>query len=479
MAVEFDEIILKNPNITFEELKKYPEFASLALKLQKGGAFPSDDSAYRQILNYFRLLPKKDYHCHISMGLNVRQIAKLIANLDDADYQKVMKNLRKAKGWRWFVVRYLSRGKRKNAHELKKIIRFSGLLKTWDGSDFYVVSLAALGQMVKQTAKNYLRDRVESFSVRFNPFKPEMYPRNTDIFEVFIKTMDVVIRSLDEAAKAYRCEPRKLNVIISINRLRQERLFGYCREVFSRWNEIPENVRRRITGFDLAGPEGSLNSKVKPEDWLALLGGIPQKLEFTPHLADIRNMKKGSRLHRYTQNFMLAEQKKDLLSLVEHEYDFMEEYLRLMPENSSMAHGIALAERIVLLKPQRGSKSRVYVFDLREKLNNSALDARRLKLQERLAVMKGIVRAKNISFYFCPTATAKSAYVADFAELPIFEWVTLDGFRVKIGVDGVFRGGMNEDGEARTLSEEMTKLFLTKPVYGKSLSLKQIISLAD
>ena len=470
-----------NGEMTFEQLCNKKPFADLLHKLQTNVDFPRNDPAYQALTWHFRKLPKTDTHCHLGMGLSLNQLASIICELGDSSFNKVLENLSKSsiQGLRkklTDLILLFPTMLVKSKPSIKFLIRLSGVLRNWETASFFILSKQTLYLAVEGVASNYLKDNVTKFSIRLNPFKTNLYPKDTDIFAVFHETIETIISALDDSAEKHGVEKQNLTVTISLNRIHDARNMEYCNTLLSNWNKLGTEIKSRITGLDLSGPEGVL-SDLSIHNWLPVIEKFSKELQFTPHLGDIRNLKKKSSLYDKWVTYLKGGQTTFLLlDFIQEHFNFIQEYLEVMPSNSSIAHGISVTSKIPLLKPKDpnhpNGKRSLFVFDLEQPLVDDKAEKKRKAVLSQLQLLKELLRSKNIKVCFCPTATVKSLAVDDFSRLPIYEWVAKDSINVKIGIDGVYQYP-----HPKTLSEELTKLFISKPKFSRPLTYNEVIKL--
>lgn len=483
LQADIDRLLTSNKNLTFEEISKAGQFADLQLKLQTQTTFPQTDTFYQALVWHFRNIQKTDTHCHLGMGLSVNQLATLICNLDKSDFNTVLQNLTRQsikglRGQLTKIIVFTPSQLLRNKTTIKFLIRLSGVLRNWNSASFYIISKQTLQLAVAGVAKNYLKDNVTTFGIRLNPFKRELFSKETSIETVFKETLETVIAALDEAAEIYNVDKNKLTVTVSLNREHEEIFLDYSKTVFSNWNNLPKEITNRVKGFDLSGAEGKSDNNISINSWTPIIQTLGNRIEFTPHLGDIRNLKRKTSLYDKWTAFINSNEASSsiLMDLVQEHYNFIQQYLETMPINSSIAHGISISSKIIFLKPTDPSKPQgernVFVFDLEKRLENEELETKRETLFVQLSFLKSILKQKNIKICFCPTATVKSLNISDFKSLPIYEWITKDRLNVKIGIDGIYQYP-----QPKTLSEELAKLFITKPNFSRPLTYQEVISL--
>ena len=426
--------------------------------------FPLATSPFKSKVAVKKNLSKKDYHCHLTMGASSKQIALIIKNSDTHDFNQIKEKISKhsLRGIRLFIVVFLLHMPRifiNSVFILNVIIRFSGILRNWSTGNCYMVSKEILKETVKQVSKNYLSDNVTSFSLRLNPFKENMYKKDTDIFSVFIETLSCIIESLDSVAKARGIDKNSLTVILSLNRDSGKKYLAYMKEINKRKPEIPKFIMDRIYGIDLAGPEGNIDG-ISVDDWVPVILEFGKK--FTPHVGDNRNLKKGTELYDLYQKYVQSKNENDLLFFLNKHADFVFDYVNSMEEGSEIAHGISISKRQLLFRPDKNGNKELFVYEI----TNQAL---LLKIEK----MKEIIRLKKITICFCPSTTIKSNSMENFSQLPIFEWIR-EGIMVKIGVDGMFQSP-----SPKTLSSEMVKLAWIQPKYYEKLSEEEVNNLVN
>lgn len=479
---KIDNALAQNNKLSFEQLCNevgfdIKEFLSLT-------EFDRRNTLYQALVWHFRNIEKRDFHCHLGMGIGINELASLIITSDGQDFHRIIKSLvaNSIQGKRHIATKILTSLPQiilKNSYLLKLAIRISGVQRNWKTEGFYIVSPQVLYKAVLIVSKNYIKDGVVSFSLRLNPFKEYLFPGLTTATETFKATMTAVIDALDEAALNNGLDANQLTIFLSLNRESDQYNLKNCEELFQQWENIPKRITTRVKGLDLAGPEGNLNPKMSINNWNPILNALRQKnLEFSPHIGDIRNLQKDSDLYRSWIEYISdgSESIGALLELVKKHYKFLREYLLLMSEGSSIAHGISISSRILFLKPidplnPKGER-KIYVLDLEQKLETAYLEDLRISLLNDLIGLKKLLIEKNIPIYFCPTATTKSYNLYDFSELPLYEWLINDGIKVKIGIDGIFQYP-----KPKTLSEELAKVFIIKSPHYRALNYGEVISL--
>jgi hypothetical protein len=448
--------------------------------------FPRNNLVYQAVVWFFRAQPKTDHHCHLSVGQHWSTVARFISSMASHQRELAAKAAFRLKGVSPVVASTLGERIAVDAPDLAGIERYLAVgptLRNWENGDFWIVSMEALTEAVRATATTFLLDNVVNFGMRLNPFKNLESMKAAAPDGRFIEVVERVLDSMDQATRAARqtgVHAGRTGIGLSLNRRKQGDNISLLLGVLPTLRLLPKQLVERIHFIDPSGPEYASDETDKsPGDWEKVVTGVDGlNIGFCPHLGDIRNIDltlqrdwvdylstRGN--SRCNSHQAVADVK--LTRVISHHLKYCQMWLNLLPPGSGLAHGIILAhENVPLLIPPDLAK-------LKESrqvdwTNLGQVDA---DLVDLAAGLVDTAREKGFYVAACPTTTVKSLRIGDFRRMPIFQF-RRDGLKVRIGVDGTW-----DPPEPRTLSEEMARLFLVRPLIGNALSVQEILDLAS
>jgi len=425
--------------------------------------------AYEALVWVFREKPKANSHTHLSVAGHEDEVAHVVLNSPG-----------KERAYAELIEKAREDGELDLAEELSQMPDDQGELArmlrkcsvgTFERYDFFVQSLSDLRAAARLAARRQLDDGVTRFDLRLNPVKWDLDPSSgrrewtPDRVRGLVRDcLGAAWRGIREAREEPGAKDECTGgILLSFSRGKKHRN-GFCvQELANLAMEAvgqQEELRERVAGLDISGPEFCPNEHDIPKWREAVRRADAMGLDVVCHLGD--HTFPGGRLkqlnHDAKQAYLAKNGEAFSTAFTEAtcaHLDFVDRFVEMMPTGSRIAHGLIL-QPSVLLMPLRSCEccqaETPQVLELERELQPEhwcRIDDLSARIRERIA-------GKKMAVEICPTATVRSGGVTQFRALPVRNWLTQD-VKVGLGTDATWI----RDRAGITLSEEIVRLLLS------------------
>ena len=450
-----------------------------------------DHAGYQGLIWAFRSMEKKDFHCHISAGLDESEIAEIVVNSSKEQRKKMAASLTGNEPdfistYPGIDAGFISSGAmsyaimQRQPRDIAFLLSLYRPFHLWRAKDFFVTDKESLQQTVFRAALNLLADGATAFDLRMNPYKPGLLDASEraacgNIAGITEQITEAAVKGLDQAINTARSDlgifaaPSDIRLLFSMNRGKfygSTHISAITEEIFRSIDRLKQRFPERIAGLDISGAEFSLEEHDPNAIWAKSVSLANNAgLMTTTHIGDLSSMSGILADHyRQAQNGDAAM----FETLAEEYLDFIGAFIRMGSGLDCIGHAFMLAPAFL------SQCWREFNNDGHDLPDLGSFDRIKSKVYELTEYIKGL----KMVIEHCPSVTVSSEVpndpfkdnlIAGYKRSPIFNW-TKANMNVKLGTDGIWYAGT----KPRTLSEELARLVLSEPdeiTVGKMLSL--------